>query len=51
MVIVDGDVTTPHLYFKTVHESFQLTRLLVNMKVDDLIAYDVSGGRLYCSVN
>ena len=27
--------------------SFQLTRLLVDMKVYDLIAYDVSDGRLY----
>ena len=32
-VIVDGNVTTPRLYFKTVHESFQLTRLLVDMMV------------------
>jgi hypothetical protein len=46
-VIVDGNVTTPRLYFRTVHESFQLTRLLVGMKVYDLIAYDVSDGRIY----
>ena len=31
--IVDGNVTTPRLYFRTVHESFQLTRLLVDMLV------------------
>jgi hypothetical protein len=31
--IVDGNVTIPHLYFKTVHESFQLTRLLAGMIV------------------
>ena len=47
LVIVDGDVTTPRLYFKTVRESFQLIRLLVDRKVYDLIAYDVSDDRLY----
>ena len=47
LVIVDGDVTTPHLYFKTVRESFQLIRLLVDRKVYDLIAYDVADDRLY----
>src|SRR5918999_119616 len=46
-VIVDGNVTTPRLYFKTVRESFQLIRLLVDRKVYDLIAYDVSDDRLY----
>jgi hypothetical protein len=29
-VIVDGNVATPRLYFKTVHETFELTRLLVD---------------------
>ena len=35
-VIVDGNVTTPRLYFRTVHESFQLTRLLA----DTLVIYN-----------
>ena len=30
--IVDGNVTTPRLYFKTVRESFQLIRLLVDTR-------------------
>jgi hypothetical protein len=30
-----------------VHETFELTRLLVDMKVYDLIAYDILDGRLY----
>jgi hypothetical protein len=31
LVRVDGDVTTPHLSFRTVHASFQRTRLLVDI--------------------
>ncbi len=29
LVTVDGDIAIPHLCYKTVRESFQLTRLLI----------------------
>ncbi len=43
---VDGDIAIPHLCFKTVHESFQLTRLLI-AKVTSRLGSHTPFYRLY----